>query len=84
MSELPNQEFYLIMNESRQIMTTGDSTADGEGRFPNRETAEAVATRLCSNSAQSDQDLYIVLVTRTAVACVTSRTVVTVTPVEQP
>lgn len=76
---LPNKEFYLIMNDSGAVMALGDPAQDGDGRFPNFETAAAAAQN--SWTVQDGQELYVVHAVRTVVATVNGKTDVTVTPV---
>ena len=75
---LPDKEFYLVMNDSVQVMLLGDSAQDSDGRFPNQELATAAALRAWS--VQDGQDLYVVHATRRVAATVSGTAQVVVTP----
>lgn len=75
---LPNKEFYLVMNDAGATCMFGDPNQDGDGRFPNRESATAAAT---ANVGMDGEMLYVVHAVRTVVTTVSGTTQVTVTPV---
>lgn len=76
---LENREFWLVMNKAGSVLVFGDPAADAEGRYPNRETAEASVER--SGALRDGETLYIVKSLRTIVAEVTGTTSITITPV---
>lgn len=75
---LENREWYAICNEAGAVVITPSTAQDADGRFPNRETAEAAAAAAYE---AMKEELYVVSVVRTTVACVTGSMQVVVTPV---